>query len=33
LEGVGKLPHSGYKAEARIVDYEILETSGSMEFK
>lgn len=33
LEGVGKLPYIGYEAEIRIIDYEILETSGFIEFK
>lgn len=33
VEGIGKLPYYGYEAETRIIDYEILESSGFMEFK
>lgn len=32
LEGVGNIPYS-FEAEARIIDYEILQSSGFMEFK
>jgi len=33
VEGVGRLPYLNFKAETRIIDYEILESSGFMEFK
>jgi hypothetical protein len=33
VEGIGKLPYYGYETETRIIDYEILESSGFMEFK
>jgi len=33
VEGIGKLPYYNYEAETRIIDYEILESSGFMEFK
>ena len=33
VEGIGELPYYGYEVETRIIDYEILESSGFMEFK
>jgi len=33
IEGVGNLPYLNLETETRIIDYEILESSGFMEFK